>query len=83
MEEQEKLVISQKLKYITLAQTTVRKATLHNSEFIKELNINIGDEIILIKSGEIIPKITGLSKKRSINYYEKIKHRFKLWFYIS
>ncbi|WP_322961495.1 NAD-dependent DNA ligase LigA [Mycoplasmopsis cynos] len=59
---------------VTLAQTTVRKATLHNSEFIKELNINIGDEIILIKSGEIIPKITGLSKKRSINYYEKIKH---------
>ncbi|UWV83347.1 hypothetical protein [Mycoplasmopsis cynos] len=35
---------------VTLAQTTVRKATLHNSEFIKELNINIGDEIILIKS---------------------------------
>ncbi|WAM07205.1 hypothetical protein ONA23_02975 [Mycoplasmopsis cynos] len=34
-----------------MAQTTVRKATLHNSEFIKELNINIGDEIILIKSG--------------------------------
>ncbi|UWV82119.1 hypothetical protein [Mycoplasmopsis cynos] len=50
---------------------------------MKELNINIGDEIILIKSSEIIPKITGLSKKRSINYYEKIKHRFKLWFYIS
>ncbi|WP_338583083.1 NAD-dependent DNA ligase LigA [Mycoplasmopsis cynos] len=59
---------------VTLAQTTVRKATLHNSEFIKELNINIGDEIILIKSGEIIPKITGLSKKHSINYYEKIKY---------
>ncbi|WBP84028.1 NAD-dependent DNA ligase LigA [Mycoplasmopsis edwardii] len=57
---------------VELAQTIVQRATLHNAEFIKDLNINIGDEITLIKSGEIIPKITGLKTKNSDDYYHKI-----------
>ncbi len=42
---------------IRLCGTTVSRATLHNQDFIDELNIGIGDTIVVYKSGEIIPKI--------------------------
>lgn len=42
---------------IRLCGTTVSRATLHNQDFIKELDIRIGDTVTVYKSGEIIPKI--------------------------
>lgn len=42
---------------ITLDDSRVTKATLHNVGFIRELDLDIGDEIMVIKSGMIIPKI--------------------------
>lgn len=42
---------------IRLCGTSVSRATLHNQDFIDELNIGIGDTLIVYKSGEIIPKI--------------------------
>ena len=42
---------------IELAGTTVSRATLHNQDFIDELDIGIGDTIVVHKSGEIIPKV--------------------------
>ncbi|MCR4797317.1 MAG: NAD-dependent DNA ligase LigA [Lachnospiraceae bacterium] len=44
---------------IRLCGTTVSRATLHNQDFIDELNIGIGDTVVVYKSGEIIPKIKG------------------------
>ena len=43
---------------IQLAGTRVERATLNNANFIKTLDIRIGDTILLHKSGDIIPKIT-------------------------
>ena len=43
---------------IQLAGTRVERATLNNANFIKALDIRIGDTIVLHKSGDIIPKIT-------------------------
>lgn len=43
---------------IQLAGTRVERATLNNANFIKTLDIRIGDTIVLHKSGDIIPKIT-------------------------
>lgn len=48
---------------IALCGTTVRRATLHNQAFIDELDIGIGDTVVVYKSGEIIPKIKNVSKK--------------------
>ena len=42
---------------IKLCGTSVSRATLHNQDFINELDIGIGDTIVVYKSGEIIPKI--------------------------
>ncbi len=49
---------------ITLAGTTVSRATLHNQEFISERDIRIGDTVILRKAGEIIPEVVSVVKHR-------------------
>ena len=46
-----------------LAGTTVEKATLNNPQFIKKLNLQIGDSVIVRKAAEIIPEIIRVSKK--------------------
>ena len=42
---------------VQLNGTTVSRATLHNQDFIDELDLGIGDTVVVYKSGEIIPKI--------------------------
>ncbi len=42
---------------ITLAGTTVSRATLHNEDFIREKDIRIGDRVVLRKAGDIIPEV--------------------------
>ena len=42
---------------IRLCGTTVSRATLHTQYFIDDLDIGIGDTIVVYKSGEIIPKV--------------------------
>lgn len=45
------------LKPVLLAGTKVSRATLHNSERLDELNLHIGDTVIVRKAGEIIPEV--------------------------
>lgn len=42
---------------IRLCGTSVSRATLHNQDFINDLDVGIGDTIVVYKSGEIIPKV--------------------------
>ncbi|VEP18911.1 DNA ligase [Hyella patelloides LEGE 07179] len=42
---------------VQLAGTTVQRATLHNSDRISELDIRIGDTVVIRKAGEIIPEV--------------------------
>lgn len=42
---------------VQLAGTTVQRATLHNRDRIKELDIRVGDTVIIRKAGEIIPEV--------------------------
>ena len=49
---------------ITLCGTTVQRATLHNQDFIDELDLGIGDTVVVYKSGEIIPKIKSVNKAK-------------------
>ena len=48
------------LSPVQLAGTVVKRATLHNADVIKELDVRTGDTVFVEKGGEIIPKITGV-----------------------
>lgn len=45
------------MRPVQLAGTTVSRATLHNSDRIVQLDIRIGDTVIVRKAGEIIPEV--------------------------
>ncbi|MEQ9235758.1 MAG: NAD-dependent DNA ligase LigA [Coleofasciculus sp. E2-BRE-01] len=45
------------LKPVQLAGTTVSRATLHNRDRIEELDLHLGDTVIVRKAGEIIPEV--------------------------
>lgn len=49
---------------VRLCGTSVSRATLHNQDFIDELDIGIGDTIVVYKSGEIIPKVKEVKKEK-------------------
>ena len=51
------------LEPVLLAGTVVKRASLHNADIIKGLDLHIGDMVYVEKGGEIIPKIVGVDKK--------------------
>jgi DNA ligase (NAD+) len=54
------------LKPVALGGTTVKRASLHNADIIKKLDVRVGDFVFVEKGGEIIPKIIGVDlTKRS------------------
>lgn len=52
------------LEPVRLAGTTVSRATLHNRDFIRELDVRIGDTVRVRKAGEIIPEIIGVVQEK-------------------
>ena len=55
------------LKPIELAGTVVKRASLHNSDFINKMDLRIKDYVYLEKGGDIIPKIVGIVKDKREN----------------
>ena len=49
---------------VNLNGTKVERATLHNQDFIDALDIRLGDTIRVYKSGEIIPRVSGVEKSK-------------------
>ncbi len=49
---------------VRLCGTSVSRATLHNQDFIDDLDVGIGDTIVVYKSGEIIPKVKQVNKEK-------------------
>lgn len=45
---------------VVLAGTTVTRASLHNADQIRELDVRIGDRVAVQKAGEIIPQVIGV-----------------------
>ncbi len=44
---------------VSVAGTTVQRASLHNEDLIKEKDIRIGDKVIIRKAGDIIPEVVS------------------------
>ncbi len=54
------------LEPVLLAGTTVKRASLHNEDLIREKDIRIGDHVVVKKAGDIIPEvIRALPEKRT------------------
>ena len=49
---------------VRLAGTTVTNATLHNQDFIDNLDLRIGDTVLVQKAGEIIPEILSVVREK-------------------
>ncbi len=58
------LTPSADLTPVHLAGTTVKRATLHNLDFIREKDIREGDYVRIYKAGEIIPEIAKVLKEK-------------------
>ena len=56
------------LEPVNLAGTIVKRASLHNADFIESMDIRVGDYVYVEKGGDIIPKITNIDKsKRAVD----------------
>ena len=59
---------------VQLSGTMVKRATLHNADFMDNLDLYIGDMVFVEKGGEIIPKITAVDlTARSFMMGEKVR----------
>jgi DNA ligase (NAD+) len=47
------------LKPVAIGGVTVKSATLHNSDYIKNNDIRIGDTVIVTRAGDVIPRVVG------------------------
>ncbi len=61
------------LEPVLLSGTVVKRASLHNDDIIRELDIHQGDYLYVEKGGEIIPKITGVDMERRLPDAERVK----------
>jgi DNA ligase (NAD+) len=52
------------LKPVLLGGTIVKRASLHNADFISELGLHLNDTVSVEKGGEIIPKITSVNHSK-------------------
>lgn len=54
------------LKPVLLAGTIVKRASLHNEDIIRKLNLHTQDFVYVEKGGEIIPKIVGVNEEKRL-----------------
>ncbi|MEX0602273.1 MAG: NAD-dependent DNA ligase LigA [Bacteroidota bacterium] len=52
------------LEPVFVGGTTVSRATLHNEDYIRELDIRVGDTVVVEKGGDVIPKVSGVVKEK-------------------
>ena len=59
------------LNPINISGSTVSKASLHNKDIIDDLDIHIGDMVVVKKAGEIIPKVVRVLEELRLANSEK------------
>ncbi|MDQ3820092.1 MAG: NAD-dependent DNA ligase LigA [Acidobacteriota bacterium] len=61
------------LEPVQLAGTTVARATLHNEDEIRRLDVRLGDYVLIEKSGEIIPKVLKVVESKRTGEEKKFR----------
>jgi DNA ligase (NAD+) len=59
---------------VSILGTTVKRASLHNQDFIDNLNLHLGDEVYVEKGGEIIPKVVGVNEEKRAVEAKKVQY---------
>jgi DNA ligase (NAD+) len=54
------------LTAVQLSGTTVKRASLHNFDELKRLNVGVGDTVVIEKAGEIIPQVIEVKAKAAV-----------------
>ena len=62
------------LKPVLLGGTIVKRASLHNADFIAELGLHLNDTVSVEKGGEIIPKITSVNQSKRLPNSQAIQY---------
>jgi len=62
------------LKPVLLAGTIVKRASLHNEDIIRKLDLHENDFVYVEKGGEIIPKIVGVNPEKRNLYQSEIQY---------
>ena len=62
------------LKPVNLAGTIVKRASLHNSDFIEKMDLRIKDYVYLEKGGDIIPKIVEIDRDKRLHGSNKLEY---------
>jgi len=61
------------LKSVDISGVTVSRATLHNQDFIDEMDVRIGDMVRVGRAGDVIPEVTEVIKKERTGKEKKYR----------
>jgi len=60
---------------VKVAGSTIRRATLHNEQYIIDKDLRIGDYVVIHKAGDVIPEVVEpvLDRRKNVSYFQMIK----------
>jgi DNA ligase (NAD+) len=58
---------------VSLAGTTVSRASLHNADMIESLDVRVGDHVFIQKAGEVIPQVVGVDAASRTGHEKKFQ----------
>ena len=61
------------LEPVNVMGSTISKTTLHNEDYVKEKDIRVGDYVVIIKAGDVIPRVESVKKERRIKELPEFK----------
>ena len=63
---------------VSLAGSTIARATLHNEEEVARKDIRVGDWVVIEKGGDVIPKVVAVEMKKTIPRSKNLAHASSL-----
>ena len=61
------------LEPVNVMGSTISKTTLHNEDYVREKDIRVGDYVVIIKAGDVIPRVESVKKERRTSELPEFK----------